>query len=126
MHIAAPQKKNIVWATLSSVLGNAARMGLMGWGAAMVSLNTRGKDRSIAIGLYLAQIMFNFFWSIIFFSWSLYGGALLWLAGLWLLVLWLVLRLRRQDPPGAKLLIPYQLWLTFALYLNFGVFLLNR
>ena len=36
MHIAAPQKKNIVWATLSSVLGNAARMGLMGWGAALI------------------------------------------------------------------------------------------
>ena len=93
---------------------------------ALSGLLPRGPQRSRSLALYLLQLGVNFFWSIIFFSWSLYGGALLWLAGLWLLVLWLVLRLRRQDPPGAKLLIPYQLWLTFALYLNFGVFLLNR
>lgn len=36
LRIASPQKKNIVWATLGSVLGNAARMGLMGWGAALI------------------------------------------------------------------------------------------
>lgn len=36
LHIAAPQKKNIFWATLSSIIGNAARMGLMGWGAALI------------------------------------------------------------------------------------------
>lgn len=99
---------------------------LMGAAAARISLLPRGPQRSRSLALYLLQLGVNFFWSIIFFSWSLYGGALLWLAGLWLLVLWLVLRLRRQDPPGAKLLIPYQLWIILALYLNFGVFLLNR
>ena len=36
MQIAAPQKKNIIWATVSSIVGNAARMGLMGWGAALI------------------------------------------------------------------------------------------
>ena len=99
---------------------------LMGAAAARISLLPRGMQRSRSLALYLLQLGVNFFWSIIFFSWKLYGGALLWLAGLWLLTLWLLLRLRRQDPVGAKLLIPYQFWLTFALYLNLGVFLLNR
>ena len=36
MRLAAPQKKNIVWATLSSIVGNVARMGLMGWGTALI------------------------------------------------------------------------------------------
>ncbi len=99
---------------------------LMGAAAARVSLLPRGPQRSRSLALYLLQLGVNFLWSIIFFSWKLYGGALLWLGGLWLLVLWLILRLRRQDLKAAKLLIPYLLWLTFALYLNFGVFLLNR
>lgn len=99
---------------------------LMGAAAARISLLPPGPRRSRSLALYLLQLGVNFFWSIVFFSWKLYGGALLWLAGLWLLVLWLLLRLRRQDPTAARLLIPYQLWLTFALYLNFGVFLLNR
>jgi tryptophan-rich sensory protein len=98
---------------------------LMGAAAARVWLLPRGGERLRSLALYLLQLGVNFFWSIIFFSWRLYGGALLWLAGLWALVLWLLLRLRRQDPPAAKLLIPCQLWLTFALYLNLGVFLLN-
>lgn len=36
LRIAAPQAKNIFWATLGSILGNVARMGLMGWGAALI------------------------------------------------------------------------------------------
>ena len=36
LRIAAPQKKNIVLATLASIIGNVARMGLMGWGAALI------------------------------------------------------------------------------------------
>ena len=98
---------------------------LMGAAAARISLLPRGPRRTGSLALYLLQLGVNFFWSIIFFSWRLYGGALLWLAGLWLLVLWLILRLRQQEPAAAKLLVPYPLWLTFALYLNFGVFLLN-
>ena len=99
---------------------------LMGTVAARISLRPAGRERSRDMGLYLTQLGVNFFWSIIFFRWQLYGGALLWLLGLWGVELWLLLRLRRPDPLGAKLLIPYQLWLTFALYLNAGVFLLNR
>ena len=99
---------------------------LMGMAAARLSLLPRSRERGRSLALYLVQLGVNFLWSIIFFRWQLYGGALLWLLGLWAVVLWLLLRLRRQDPAGAKLLIPYQLWLTFALYLNAGVFLLNR
>ena len=99
---------------------------LMGVAAARICLLSGGRERSRNLSLYLTQLGVNFLWSIIFFRWQLYGGAAFWLAGLWAVVLWLLLRLRRSDPLGAKLLIPYQLWLTFALYLNIGVFLLNR
>ena len=62
----------------------------------------------------------------IFFNGQMFGFAFLWLLLLWGLVLWMILTWRRIDPLAAKLQIPYLIWLTFAAYLNFGVWLLNR
>ena len=97
----------------------------MGWGAAMVSLNTRGKDRSIAIGLYLAQIMFNFFWSIIFFNREDYLFSLIWIILLLVLIIAMTIYFRRVSKTAAYLQIPYIIWVAFATYLNAGVLALN-
>ena len=97
---------------------------LMGWGAAMVSLNARGKDRSISIGLYLTQIMFNFFWSIIFFNREDYLFALIWIILLLVLIIAMT-NFRRVSKTAAYLQIPYILWVAFATYLNAGVLALN-
>lgn len=98
---------------------------LMGYGAALVSLNTRGKDRSIAIGLYLAQIMFNFFWSIIFFNREDYLFALIWIILLLVLIIAMTIYFRRVSKTAAYLQIPYIIWVAFATYLNAGVLALN-
>ena len=37
----------------------------------------------------------------------------------------MILVFRKIDPLAAKLQIPYLLWLTFAAYLNLGVWYLN-
>ena len=99
---------------------------LMGIGAARVWLTTPSPDRSRGINLFLSQLIFNFFWSLIFFNAASYGFALLWLMVLWILVLLMILAFKRTDPLGAWLQIPYLLWLTFAAYLNFGVWRLNQ
>ena len=98
---------------------------LMGIGAARVWLTPPSPDRSRGINLFLSQLIFNFFWSLIFFNAAAYGFALLWLMVLWILVLLMILAFKRTDPLGAWLQIPYLLWLTFAAYLNFGVWRLN-
>ena len=98
---------------------------LMGWGVAMVSLNTRGKDRSISIGLYLAQIAFNFFWSIIFFNREDYLFALIWIIILLILIIAMTIYFSRVSKTAAYLQIPYILWVAFATYLNAGVLALN-
>lgn len=98
---------------------------LMGIGAARVWLTAPSPDRSRGINLFLSQLIFNFFWSLIFFNAAAYGFALLWLMVLWILVLLMILAFNRTDPLGAWLQIPYLLWLTFAAYLNFGVWRLN-
>ena len=42
------------------------------------------------------------------------------------MILLLILSYRKVDPLAAWLQVPYLLWVTFAAYLNFGVWMLNR
>lgn len=99
---------------------------LMGISAARVWLSPPSGPRSRGLNLYIAQLIMNFFWSLIFFNAQAYGLALLWLLVIWALVIWLICSFRRTDKTAALLLIPYLLWLTFAAYLNWGVWFLNR
>ena len=99
---------------------------LMGIGAARIYLSPASGARSRSLQLFLLQLTFNFFWSIIFFNLERFGFALLWLIILWVLILLMILSFRKIDRLAALLQIPYLLWVTFALYLNFGVWLLNR
>lgn len=72
------------------------------------------------------QLVLNFFWSLIFFNAQAFLLAFFWLLLLWLLVLGMILVFRKIDPLAGWLQIPYLLWLTFAAYLNLGVWYLNR
>lgn len=99
---------------------------LMGIGAARISMASDSKERSKGLNLFIAQLIINFFWSLIFFNAQAFGFAFLWLLLLWALVLWMMITFWKVDPLAAKLQIPYLLWLTFAAYLSFGVWYLNR
>lgn len=99
---------------------------LMGISAARISLAPQSASRSRGLNLFITQLIVNFFWSLIFFNTGAYGFALLWLLLLWVLVLWMILTFRKIDPLAAWLQVPYLLWLTFAAYLNYGVWMLNR
>lgn len=100
--------------------------GLMGISAARIYLSPPSKMRSLGLNLFILQLVVNFFWSPIFFNLQAFGFAFFWLLLLWGLVLWMILTFRKVDPPAAKLQIPYLIWLTFAAYLNLGVWYLNR
>ena len=99
---------------------------LMGYCAARVSLTRPSKDRRTAIYFYVAQLVFNFFWSIIFFNAQAFLFAFFWLVALWGLILATIISFRKVDRLAGNLLIPYLVWVTFAGYLNLGVWLLNR
>ena len=79
---------------------------LMGIGAARVSLTPTSKERSVGLNLFVAQLVVNFFWSLIFFNLRTYGLALLWLGLLWVLILWMSFAFRRSDRWAAWLQIP--------------------
>ena len=99
---------------------------LMGISAARIYLSPPSKNRSRGLNLFIAQLILNFFWSLIFFNIQAFGFAFLWLLVLWGLVFWMILVFHRTDPLAAKLQIPYLLWCCFAAVLNFGVWWLNR
>ncbi len=98
---------------------------LMGIGSALIWLSPESVARNRGLNLYVAQLIVNFFWSLIFFNAQAFGFAALWLLLLWVLVLLMVIEFRKVNPLAARLQIPYLLWLTFAFYLNVGVWYLN-
>lgn len=107
----------IVWGILFALMAIAA---------ARIWRSPPSEPRTRGLVLYGIQLAFNFFWSILFFNLQAFGFALLWLAALWGLILWTLLTFRRVDPAAAWLLLPYLLWVSFAAWLNLGVWYLNR
>lgn len=98
---------------------------LMGIGAARIYLAPPSRERTNSLRIFLLQLAFNFFWSILFFNLQAFGAALVWLLILWGLILWMIVTFRKVDPLAAWMQIPYLLWVTFAAYLNYGVWILN-
>lgn len=107
----------IVWSVLYA---------LMGFGAARIWLKPKSSARQKALGFYLAQLGFNFGWSLIFFNAQNFGLAFVWLGVLLALIVWMIAYFAKVDRPAAWLQLPYALWVTFAGYLNYGVWMLNR
>ncbi len=100
---------------------------LMGIGSAIIyNSDAAPEDKSQAILLYGVQLIFNFFWSVLFFNNRAFLFSFFWLLVLWGLILAMIVSFGKIDRTAAKLQIPYLLWVTFAGYLNGMVYLLNR
>lgn len=99
---------------------------LMGIGSAMIYSKEEYSDyRSIGLTLHMAQLILNFFWSIIFFNMGKYYFAFVWLVILWLVVFSMIMNYRKISKTAFLLNVPYIVWLTFAGYLNLAVAILN-
>ena len=75
--------------------------------------------------LYGLQLAANFLWPLLFFGGQMYLSALILLTLLWLLIFLTIRAFSAIDEKAGDLLIPYILWVSFAWYLNLGIFLLN-
>jgi len=107
----------IVWAILYL---------LMGVGAARIWLAPRSSARKECLILYAVQLAMNFMWSLLFFNLEAFGFAFVWLAALLAVIVWMTVSFHVIDRLAAYLQIPYILWVFFAGYLNYGVWLLNK
>ena len=98
---------------------------LMGISSYLITESGKPARSKTALTVYGVQLFFNFMWSIIFFNFEAYLFAFIWLLALLSLVIINAILFYRIDRRAGLLFIPYILWIIFAGYLNFGIFLLN-
>lgn len=107
-----------VWTTLFLLMGIAA---FLIW---KVGLSRKGVKA--ALGLFVFQLVLNTLWSIIFFGAQSPGWALLEVVFLWLAILATLISFWKLSRAAGVLILPYLLWVSFAIYLNYSIFILNR
>lgn len=107
----------VVWTILYTLMGISSYLILTS------DANERVKEGAIRI--YGLQLLVNFLWPTFFFNFRWYGFSFFWLLLLWFLVIVMILRFREISKLAAYMNIPYLLWLTFAAYLNWGIWRLN-
>lgn len=106
-----------VWTMLYALMGIAA---FLVW--------RRGFERpdvKRALVIFGGQLLLNTTWSILFFGLRNPLIALMNIILLWILIVLTIIVFFRIVKPSAYLLIPYLLWVSFATYLNWSIYLLN-
>lgn len=98
---------------------------LMGISAAMI-YTSKDKNKDKALKFYIIQLILNFFWSIIFFNLEAYLIAFLWLVILAIVIIIMIKEFAKINKTAAYLQIPYLIWVIFAGYLNFSIWMLNK
>lgn len=72
------------------------------------------------------HVFLNWGWTPVFFGLHQLGAAFFWLLLTLVTLVYLLLLLRDRDRTSIALLIPYAVWLSFAVYMCGGVWLLNN
>ena len=99
---------------------------LMGVSAYLIAFSSASPiEKANALALYTYQLAVNFLWSIFFFNFEWYFFSFLWIILLWILVFLMIRAFWKINRTAAYLNIPYLIWITFAAYLNIGIWILN-
>jgi len=99
----------LVWKQHSNILQN---VGMLRWW-------------KIGIVVFFIQLFLNAAWSPVFFGAHLVGDALAIIVLLWAAIVLTILIFKKISSPAAWLLVPYILWVSFAMYLNYAIWSLN-
>jgi benzodiazapine receptor len=106
-----------VWSALYILMGISLFLVLME--------KRRGREVTIPLALFGAQLVLNALWSYLFFYLE---STLLGLAGilvLWIFILATTITFFSVNRVAAILLIPYLAWVSFAAVLNYALYILN-
>jgi tryptophan-rich sensory protein len=79
----------------------------------------------LIVGIFLTQLILNFFWSFIFFNYHKLGLALVEIIILWVSILVMIILFYKTNKWAAILNISYLLWVSFATILNYSIYRLN-
>ncbi|MBN2270831.1 MAG: tryptophan-rich sensory protein [Sedimentisphaerales bacterium] len=107
----------VVWPILYIMMGISA---FLVW--------NRGIDKrevKAALGVFVVQLVLNGVWTPIFFGLHMIALALVEIVLLWAAILTTIHVFWRISKPAAFLLLPYILWVSFAVILNAALWFLN-
>jgi tryptophan-rich sensory protein len=79
-----------------------------------------------ALSFFLFQLTLNLLWTPVFFGAHRVDYALGIIVLLWAVILVTLHLARSVRPLAAWLLVPYLAWVSYATYLNAGIFVLNK
>lgn len=105
----------IVWSILYIIMGVSLYI---------VSENEYRKEENYLI--YIIQLVVNSLWTLLFFGFNLQLLSFFWILLLIVLVIVMIISFYKTSKVAGLLNIPYLIWLLFAVYLNLGIYLLNR
>ena len=118
----------VVWTLLYTLMGISSYLIYSSEEPDKAEHGKNGKENDMkrkALSTYGYQLLVNFLWPVFFFDFQWYFFSFLWLVLLWILVAKMILEFWEISKIAALLNIPYLLWLSFAGYLNLGIWLLN-
>lgn len=105
----------IVWSILYILMGISSYM----------IFKSNDKRRTDALWIYVCQLIVNFFWSIIFFNFRNFLLSFIWIMALDILVVLMIVYFYKINKKAGLLQIPYILWLAFASFLTYQIYVLN-
>lgn len=108
----------LVWPILYIIMGISA---FLIWN---IGINKR--PVRVALGLFVLQLILNGLWTPIFFGLHMIAFALVEIILLWVAILMTILAFKRISKLASLLLLPYILWVSFAVVLNAALWFLNR
>lgn len=107
----------IVWTALYILMGISSYL--------IITSEANKQKTESALMIYWYQLAVNFLWPTFFFNFQWYLFSFIWIVILWVLVLLMIIAFYKIDKRVAYLNIPYLAWITFAGYLNAGIWRLN-
>ncbi|HOI13928.1 MAG TPA: tryptophan-rich sensory protein [Methanoculleus sp.] len=106
-----------VWTTLYILMGIALYL--------VWSKGWERKNVQVATAIFAVQLALNVLWSYLFFGMQAPFFAFIEIILLWIAIFMTIAAFYRVSVPAAVLLVPYIIWVTFAAYLNYGIYVLN-
>jgi len=105
-----------VWTILFSLMATAA------W---IVWCKHGMKNARNAFAWFGIQLILNSLWSILFFGWNNPGAAAVEILFLWLAILLTLVTFSKKSKTASLLLVPYFVWVSFAMVLNITIWQMN-
>jgi benzodiazapine receptor len=105
------------WITLFVLMGISA---FLVWNKGLSDQKVK-----IALSIFVAQLLLNVLWSVMFFGLRSPLAGLIEIAVLWIAILLSILYFFKVSEIAGVLLLPYILWVSFAAILNFSIWRLN-